>query len=43
MSGVWVYVENRDGAISAISREALGAARQVADSLGQPLTPNGRR
>jgi len=38
MSGVWVYVENRDGAISAISREALGAARQVADSLGQPLT-----
>ena len=38
MSGVWVYVENRDGAISAISREALGAARQVADGLGQPLT-----
>ena len=38
MSGVWVYVENREGAISAISREALGAARQVADSLGQPLT-----
>ena len=38
MSGVWVYVENRDGAISAISREALGAARQVADGLGQSLT-----
>lgn len=38
MSGVWVYVENRDGAISAISREALGVARQVADGLGQPLT-----
>ena len=38
MSGVWVYVENRDGAISAISREVLGAARQIADGLGQPLT-----
>jgi len=38
MSGVWVYVENRDGAISAISREALGAARVVADGLGAPLT-----
>ena len=38
MSGVWVYVENRDGAVSAISREALGAARQVADGLGQSLT-----
>jgi len=38
MSGVWVYVENREGAVSAISREALGAARTVADGLGQPLT-----
>ncbi len=36
--GVWVYVENRDGAISAISREALGAARVVADGMGAPLT-----
>ena len=24
--GVWVFIENRDGAIGAISREALGAA-----------------
>ena len=32
MSGVWVYVENRDGAISAISREVLGAGRIVADA-----------
>ena len=38
MSGVWVYVENRDGAISAISREVLGAGRIVADALGAPLT-----
>lgn len=36
--GVWVFIENRDGAISAISREALGAARGVADKLGQSLT-----
>jgi electron transfer flavoprotein alpha subunit len=36
--GVWVFVENRDGAISAISREALGAARVVANGLGAPLT-----
>lgn len=38
MSGVWVWIENRDGAINAASREALGAARTVADGLSQPLT-----
>lgn len=38
MSGVWIVVENRDGAIGAISREGIGAARKVADALGQPLT-----
>jgi len=38
MSGVWVWIENRDGAISAIGSEAVGAARSIADSLGQPLT-----
>lgn len=38
MSGVWVYIENSDGAISTISREAIAAARQVAGALGQPLT-----
>jgi electron transfer flavoprotein alpha subunit len=38
MSGVWVFVENRDGAISTVSREAIGAARGVADALGRPLT-----
>ena len=36
--GVWVFIENRDGAISAISREALGAARGVANDLGASLT-----
>jgi electron transfer flavoprotein alpha subunit len=38
MSGVWVFVENRHGEMSTISREAIGAARAVADGLGQPLT-----
>jgi electron transfer flavoprotein alpha subunit len=43
MSGVWVWIENSDGAngvpdVSAISSEVLGAARTVADGLGQPLT-----
>jgi electron transfer flavoprotein alpha subunit len=38
MSGVWVFVENRDGAINMISREAIGAARLVANDLGKPLT-----
>ena len=43
MSGIWVWIENRsdvNGAadVSAISREALGAARTAAASLGQPLT-----
>ena len=38
MSSVWVFVENRDGAISTISKEAIGAARYVADELGEDLT-----
>ena len=37
MSGVWVYVENRDGEISTIAREAIGAARLVADELVEDL------
>jgi electron transfer flavoprotein alpha subunit len=36
--GVWVFIENHDGAISPISREAIGAARVVANGLGAPLT-----
>ena len=38
MSGVWVIVENRDGEISTIAREAIGAARMVADELVEDLT-----
>ncbi len=38
MSGIWVWIENSDGQISAISREALGAARTAAAELGQSVT-----
>ena len=38
MSGVWVWIEHSNGAIKQISLEALGAARKVADGLGQSLT-----
>ncbi|MDX1414062.1 MAG: electron transfer flavoprotein subunit alpha/FixB family protein [Candidatus Promineifilaceae bacterium] len=38
MSGVWVFVENRGGEISTISKEAIGAARHVADELGEDVT-----
>lgn len=38
MSGVWVFVENKEGAVPAVAQEAIGAARKVADGLGQPLT-----
>ncbi|NCF67984.1 MAG: electron transfer flavoprotein subunit alpha/FixB family protein [Chloroflexi bacterium] len=38
MSGVWIFVENRDGTVSTISREAISAARVVADDLGEDLT-----
>lgn len=37
MSGVWVIVENRDGKMATISKEAIGAAREVADELGEDL------
>lgn len=38
MSGVWVFVENHNGEISTIAREAIGAARMVADELVEDLT-----
>lgn len=38
MNGVWVFVENKDGAISTIGREAIGVARMVADELGADVT-----
>jgi electron transfer flavoprotein alpha subunit len=38
MKGVFVWLEQREGAISAISREILGAGRTLADQLGEDVT-----
>ncbi len=38
MSGVWVFLENKEGNIATGSREAIAAARTVADGLGQQVT-----
>lgn len=37
MSGVWVWIEHRDGEMKAIGQEMLGAGRELADNLGQSL------
>ncbi len=37
MSAVWVWVENRGGEIIAVGKEAIEAARMVADELGEDL------
>ncbi len=38
MSGVWVWIENSNGEVATVSKEMLGAARTIADSLGQDVT-----
>jgi electron transfer flavoprotein alpha subunit len=38
MSGVWVWIESRNGSVSAVSSEAINAARTVADGLGETVT-----
>lgn len=38
MSGVWVWIESRNGSVSAVSSEAINAARAVADGLGETVT-----
>lgn len=38
MSGVWVWIEQFNGQMKAISQEMLGAGRQAAEALNQPLT-----
>jgi electron transfer flavoprotein alpha subunit len=38
MSGVWVWIEQFEGQMKAISQEMLGAGRSAADALNQPLT-----
>ncbi|HEX2066282.1 MAG TPA: hypothetical protein VHI93_05650, partial [Candidatus Thermoplasmatota archaeon] len=36
--GVWVIVEHRDGKLRDVTLELLGAARPMADKLGQKVT-----
>ncbi|GAB4472883.1 MAG: electron transfer flavoprotein subunit alpha [Anaerolineae bacterium] len=38
MSGVWVWIEQRDGKAANVSWEALGLGRRLADGLGEGLT-----
>ncbi|MGB3716467.1 MAG: electron transfer flavoprotein subunit alpha/FixB family protein [Candidatus Promineifilaceae bacterium] len=38
MSGVWVWIEHRQGEIKTISSEMLGVGRSVADEFGEPLS-----
>ena len=38
MSGVWVWIEQFEGQMKAISQEMLGAGRIAAEGLGKPLT-----
>lgn len=38
MSGVWVWIEQFEGQMKAISQEMIGAGRVAADGLGQSLT-----
>ena len=38
MSGVWVWIENSNGELATVSKEMLGAARTIADGLGQDVT-----
>ncbi|MCU0607870.1 MAG: electron transfer flavoprotein subunit alpha, partial [Candidatus Edwardsbacteria bacterium] len=35
--GVWVFAEQKDGAVQGISYELLGEGRKLADALGVPL------
>src|SRR3990172_3246534 len=36
--GIWLYLEQEDGRLLPVARELLGKGRQLADSLGVPLT-----
>ncbi len=36
-SGVWVLIEDKNGEVSAISKELLGKGKDIADALGQSV------
>ncbi len=37
MSAIWVWIENKNGEMSSISKEALGAARAIAEEMGEDV------
>ena len=37
-TGVWIFAEQRQGALSGVALELLGEGRALADTLGQPLS-----
>ncbi len=37
MSAIWVWIENKNGEISSISKEVIGAARTIAEELGEDV------
>src|SRR3990172_268887 len=36
--GVWLYLEQEEGELAGVARELLGKGRELADSLGAPVT-----
>ena len=36
-NGIWVYIEQANSDLAAVSRELLGKGRELADALDQPL------
>jgi len=37
MSGIWVWIETKNGEMSSISKEAIGAARTIGEEMGEDV------
>ncbi len=37
MSSIWVWIENKNGEMSSISKEAIGAARAIGEEMGEDV------
>lgn len=37
MSGIWVWIENKNGKINSISKEVVGAARIIGEKMGEDV------
>lgn len=38
MSGIWIWIEQKDGKAANVSLEAVGLGRKLGDGLGEPVT-----